>query len=143
MKEKLCLMRDGDVFKPFYGSDLEFLKKCKEHQKILCTTRRSRNPEHHKLVFAIAKCILSNLPSDHLWGKQEPYDLIKAIMIEEKIVNLKLNLDGTLRVEAKSINFESMSQDEFQPVSDAMFKWGAMMLGIEPHDLEKNYMEYL
>ena len=132
-----------DCFLPVYNSDFDFMKTCKYKKPVLCSSRKSRNPRHHKLVYAIAKCVLANLPEGSQWALQQPYDLIKAVHIEEGLVEWKLNLDGTVRAEAKSISFESMSEKEFQPVSDAMFKWGARILKIEQAELEKNYMDYL
>jgi len=151
MKEKLSILRKQitsndvgtDAFFPCYNSDLEFMKRCKPGRQILCSTRRSRNPDHHKLIFAIAKCVIANTHEDSIWSKVTPYDLIKAIMFAEGIVDIYFNLDGTTRAEPKRINFESMSENEFQPVSDAMFKWGAKMLDIGVGELRLNYIEYL
>jgi hypothetical protein len=151
MKEKLSIMRKQitnqdigkDAFFPVYGSDYDFMKKCRYGKEVLCGTKKARNPRHHKLIFAIAKCILANLPEDHRWQGQTPYDLIKAIMISERIVDYKLNLDGSLRAEAKSISFESMDEEQFEPVSKAMFEMGAKMLHIEVDELQKNYLDYL
>ena len=132
-----------DCFLPVWESDFKYMKKCKYGKPILCTPKKSRNPNHHKLVFAIANCVLDSIPEGHQWSGKPPYDLIKAIQLEEGIVEWKLNLDGSVRAEAKSISFESMNEKEFEPVSDAMFKWGARILNIEVVELEKNYMEYL
>jgi len=151
MKEKLSIARVKitnfhiglDCFLPFWESDFAYMKRCTYGKPLLCSSRKSRNPQHHKLVFAVAKCVLANIPNGHQWSGKQPYDLIKAIQIEEGIVEWKLNLDGTVRAEAKSISFESMSEDDFQPVSDAIFKWGAKILGIEVDELEKNYQDYM
>lgn len=150
-KEKISLIKRKitsdmvglDCFYPVYKSDMEYIKKCNYKKPILCSSKKSRNPQHHKLIFAIVKCILDNLPDGHTWNKQLPYDLLKAIMIEEFLLDLKLNIDGSLRPEPKHINFESMDENEFSQVSDAVFKWGSIMLGIEEDELRKNYMEYL
>ena len=151
MKEKMSIVRTKilphhvglDCFFPVYQSDFDYMKTCKYNKPVLTSSIKSRNPQHHKLVFGIAKCVLANLPEGHKWKNKPPYDLIKAIQIEEGIVDWKLNLDGSLRAEAKSIAYESMDEEQFQPVSDAMFKWGAKILKIELVELERNYVEYL
>jgi hypothetical protein len=151
MKEKLCILRKKivhedigkDAFFPVYNSDYEFMKRCKIGKEILWRTHKSRNAKHHKLIFAIAKCVIANMPEGSIWAKQEPYELIKACMVAEGIVDIKYNLDGTTRGEAKSIAFESMAEDEFQAVSDAVFWWGAELLEIEENLLRRNYIDYL
>lgn len=150
-KEKICLIKRPitrsmtglDCFMPVYESDFQFMQKCKYEKSILTTSRRSRNPKHHKLVFAIARCVIANLPDGHFFKNQKPYDIIKAIQIKNSIVDYKVNFDGSVRAEAKSISFESMTEDEFSPVSDIIFKDCAELLGIEESELRLNYQDYL
>ena len=151
MKEKICItkrkisgnMIGMDCFLPVYMHDIRFMEKCNANKPFLISIRKARNYRHHKLVFAVARCVLASLPHGHYLSFLTPYDLIKAIMIDAGIVDWKINIDGTMRMEAKSLNFESMSQAEFEPVSKAIFKIGAAILKIEVHELEKNYLEYL
>lgn len=128
---------------PCYNSDAKFLNRCKEGKPELMSHRESRNPKHHKLIFAIARCIKDQLPENNILKNFSNKDLIKAIMYEEKIVDEFINIDGTKRFEAKHLNFEDMDEREFIPVSDAMFKWGAHLLNIEESELRENYKEYL
>ena len=120
-----------DAFFPVYNSDYEVMKKTPIGKDILCSSHRARNPKHHKLIFAIAKCVIENVDENSIWSKQKPIDLIKAVMVAEGVIDIKYNIDGSARPEAKHISFESMSEDDFIPVSDAMFKWGAQLLRIE------------
>jgi hypothetical protein len=151
MKEMLCLKKvkikkehiGRNCFYPVYGSDRDMLGKCNYDDPVLCSTRKVRNPRHHKLIFAIAKCVIANLPDENLWSKATPYFLIKSIMFAEGIVDEYTNLDGTKRLEAKHINFATMDEDEFQKVSDAVFKWGAKLLEIDEQNLRVNYFDYL
>lgn len=128
---------------PVYNSDIKFLNRCKINKPILISHRKSRNPNHHKLIFAIAACIIDNLPDEHFWKKFSSYNLIKAIMWEEKIIDMNPNIDGTFRMEPKHINFEDMDEEEFILVSDAIFKHGSKFLNIEEYELRKNYKRYL
>ena len=137
-------MKNSDnTLTPLYRSDIEIIDKLKIGDKVFCTIKKARNYNHHKLIFAIAKCILANLPEGHYLENQQPYDIIKAVMLDAGIVDFKMNIDGTPRIEPKSIAFENMNEDEFQPVSDAMFQVGAMLLEVEEIEFRKNVGDYL
>ena len=144
---KVCLLKikvKGEyLFKPLYNSDREFINKCKEDKPILVSHRRARNPKHHKLIFAIANCIKANLPEDHFFYYALPIDIIKAIMLDAGIVEYKHNLNGTVRAEPKSIAFENMSEDDFEPVSDIIFKTAARLLNVAENAFRANVGDYL
>lgn len=151
LKEKLCLIKKRitkydigqDALFPMYNSDREFVKKTESDKEILCSSHQARNPRHHKLIFAIAKCVIDNLPDDHFLAKASAYEFIKACMIAEGIVDTYYNLDGTVRFEPKSVSFQSMDREEFEKVSDAIFKHGAILLDAKEDHLRENYSNYL
>jgi hypothetical protein len=151
VKEKLCLIKKyitkddvgQPVYFPVYNSDREITGKINSGCELLCAIHKPRNARHHKLIFALAKCVIANLPDEHFFSKASSYEFIKAVMIAEGITVSVYNLDGTKRLEPKSIAFESMCGDEFEKVSDAMFKWGAQLLNCTEKDLIQNYHEYL
>jgi hypothetical protein len=136
-------MKNPGRFVPVNPSDINLVNQIKDGEQFLISIKKNRNPKHHKLIFGIAKCILSNLPEGHFLENQMPYDIIKAIMLDAGIVEYKLNLNGTTRAEPKSISFENMNEEEFEPVSNVIFEVGAKILGIEKHELEVNYLDYL
>jgi len=150
-KEKVCLIKRPitramvgfDCFMPVYESDFQFMQKCRYNKPVLTNSRRSRNPQHHKLIFAIARCIKNNLPEGHFLEHSTPYEIIKAIMLQNKIVDFYMGVDGQVVFEAKSISYESMDEDEFSDISDVIFKTGAEILGIEEAELRLNYMDFL
>jgi len=151
MKEKLCITRVKitpghvglDCFLPVFESDFDMMQKCKYGQEILNSSRRPRYPRHHKLVFALANCAIKNAKSGSILEKMTAYDFIKACMMAEKIVDPTFNFDGSIDYVPKNINFEDMDEDEFEPVSDAIFKWVAIYLEVEEHLLRDDYEYYL
>ncbi len=151
MKEKLCITRVKitpkhvglDCFLPVFESDFEMMNKCKYGQEILNSSRRPRYPRHHKLVFALANCAIKNAKEGAILEKMTAYDFIKACMKAEQITNCTFNFDGSIDYEVKHINFEDMDEDEFEPVSDAVFKWTAFYLEVEENLLRKDYEYYL
>ena len=132
-----------DCFLPVFESDFNFMLKCKNGQEILTSSTRPRYPRHHKLIFALANCAIKNAKSGSILERMIAYDFIKACMKAEKIVDMTFNFDGSIDYEAKSISFEDMNEDEFEPVSDAVFKWTAHYLEVEEHLLRDDYEFYL
>lgn len=151
MKEKLCTLkrkvtRDDigkDALFPYYNSDIEFLKKCKDGSELLTNSEKKRNPRHHKLVFAMARCTIDNAPDDSIVSRMQPYDFIKEVMYVNGMVDMKLRLDGTPYYAVKSINFASMDEEQFEPVSAIISQECARILGIEVEEFRKNYIYYL
>lgn len=139
----------GSVFAPAYGEDQKVVAKYGDGQIVRVDIHKPRNPEHHRLVFALAKLTLENMPETNKWSliykenpHTTPYLFIKAIMLDMGLVDIYLNLDGTVRKQPKAINFEDMDEDEFQHVSNAMFETCAKVLNVSVDDLHKNYMEF-
>ena len=151
MKEKLCTIKrkitsediGKDAMFPYYNSDLDFLKKCKDGSELLTSTEKRRNPRHHKLIFAMARCTIDNAPEGSVISRMQPYDLIKELMFVNGMVDMKFRLNGDAYYEAKSISFSSMDEETFQPVSDIISQECARVLGIEVEEFRKNYINYL
>ena len=147
MKLALIKRPDNSLY-PCYRSDLEAVQRVKDGRIVLVDFRNPRNAKHHKLIFALAKCTLDNMSGawNELYLRNPngaPYLFIKALVMEIGETEIEPNLDGTFRTVPKSISFESMSEDEFQPVSDALFTVCARTLNIDVETLRKNYLEYL
>lgn len=151
MKLALIKRPDNSLY-PCYRSDLEAVQRVKDGRIVLVDFRNPRNAKHHKLIFALSRCTLDNMnEQEHpawceLYRRNPngaPYLFIKALVMEIGETEIEPNLDGTFRTVPKSISFELMSEDEFQPVSDALFTVCARTLNIDVDTLRKNYLEYL
>jgi len=146
MRINLVKRHDG-TFIPAYNSDAEKCAKMKPATYAM-SWKRERNPRHHALVFGMARCTLENMsgPWNSAYMRDRngtPYEFLKAIMIEIGQVDISMKLDGTPRPMVKSLAFEQMSEDEFQPISDAISEKCAEVLGVEVDEFRKNYQEYL
>jgi hypothetical protein len=146
MRINLVKRPDGS-FLPAYNSDKEQCDKMKPAVYAFDWSR-ARNPKHHALVFAMARCTLDNMEGP--WNRAymadrngTPYEFIKAVMIEIGQINISMKLDGTPRTMEKSLKWESMSEEEFQPISDAIAAKCAEVLGVDVVDFNRNYKEYL
>jgi hypothetical protein len=146
MRINLVKRPDGS-FIPAYNSDKEKCDKMKPATYAF-SWQRERNPKHHALVFAMARCTLENM--EGAWNRaymndknNTPYEFLKAIMIEIGQVEVSMRLDGTPRPMVKSLKWEQMNETEFQPISDAIAEKCAEVLGVDIDDFNRNYKEYL
>jgi len=128
---------------PFYNSGLDWINKQKQGQQILLEYRKARNPKHHALIFGLANCTIANLPEESVWSTKTAYEFIKALQLEIGDTEQYLTFTGELIQVPKSLKFESMSETEFEKISDAMFKVCANVLKIEVEELKRNYINYL
>lgn len=147
----VAIIRADNTIAPAYTSDIEIVQKIrgsKTEKMVLLEHRRSRNPKHHRLVHAMAKCTLDNMsgPWAQMYERDPsgaPHRFIKAVMHEIGIVEVLPNLDGTMRTETQSIAFENMDEDEFQPVSNAIAEVCAKTIGVTVDEFCRNYPRYL
>jgi hypothetical protein len=133
----------SETWLPVYNTDKVILSKKDPNKIYACDIWEARNIKHHKLIFALANCVLNNLPDDHFYKNYSAYDFIKLLMIEIGQFKEILRRDGQLILIPNSLKFECMSEEEFQPISDAVFKICAGILKITVEELRKNYIEYL
>jgi len=150
---RIQLMRKEEnpgVFFPYSDRDGAALRKFGFRKVLSAEVRQPRNPDHHALVFALARCTLENLPEGNEWSKlyirnphTAPYAFIKAMMLEIGEYDERMDIHGEVYRTPKSIAFESMDEMAFEPISEAMFKICAHMLKIPVDMLCKNYKDYL
>lgn len=148
MKVILSKREDGS-FVPAYTEDKAICDKMKG--EVVFKYGKARNPRAHALAFALAKCTLENLPERYtFWHDayennkhQAPYMFIKALEIEIGQTIPYQRPDGTVGMIPKSIAFESMGEEEFQPLLSMLMKQCAKYLGISEVELQRNYINYL
>ena len=140
---KVQLIRKGIQLLPYAEQDREIISNLDNNYIWKVDIKKSRNPAHHALVFGLARCTIANAPEDSSFGNFTPYQFIKALMLEIGQTDNMMYLSGEVVQIPKSIAFENMSEDEFTPISEAMFKVCAGVIGVEVTELRKNYIEYL
>lgn len=102
--------------------DAELLKHIKLGDPTRMTFVRVRNYEFHKKFFALLDLafdywepVPSLLPGQEGWEIEKNKDAFrKDLIIMAGFSNIYFRLDGTARVEAKSIAFPNMSEDTFE-----------------------------
>jgi exo-beta-1,3-glucanase (GH17 family) len=135
---KVFLVKKGMNLAPAYSSDLEHLNTLKNNVVYRADLKRPRNVKHHKKLFALLNCFIDN---------QEHYSSVDEILVALKIaygyIDKVKDFYGNEHVVVKSISFESMSQDDFEPFYDFAINLLANYLGCTAEELGGNIEEYL
>lgn len=129
------IKRDGH-FQPLYNSDQEAYNKLKNNVQYMAEIKQPRNPDHHRKIFALSKCVISNLPESSVWQGKEPYALIKAIELQTGYVETMVKLSGEVLLIPESISFESWDQEKFAEFYKKAVPILAGMIGVTIDELE-------
>jgi hypothetical protein len=136
-------MKHDGRFTPLYNSDKEAYDKLKNNVQYMAKIKQPRNIKHHKLAFALAKCVIVNLPEDSIWSGKEPYALIKAIELQLGYVEPMVKLSGEVLLIPESISFESWGQDKFAEFYSKAVPILAAMINVTVEELEEGSAEFM
>ena len=140
---KIFFMKKEERFSPLYNSDSEAYFKLKNNVQYMAEIKQPRNLEHHKKCFALAKCVIANLPESSVWQGKEPYALIKAIELQTGYVETMVKLSGEVLLMPESISFESWGQDKFAAFYNKAVPIMANMIGVTVEELEEGSIEFM
>ena len=135
---KLQVYKVKDYLVPAFNSDYEIFKKMPLDEPFYIEYKKSRNPAHHRMFFALMKLAFEN---------QELFDdmdtMRKCLLIECGYVDELINsITGQVFITAKSISFGSMDQVEFNEIYTNVRNYIAKWLGVSNEDLEDNINQY-
>jgi len=108
-----------------------WLSKTKLGQGVLIDPRRPRNINHHRKLFALLTIAVENWPIEIT--KEALLGLIKLKTGHADPIK---SADGMIYHIPKSINFESMGQDEFNPFYESALNLIALALGVDAETLD-------
>ena len=122
----------GPALYPCHDPDEDYLKTLPRSQPLRVKVSKVRNYEFHKKFFALLNYAFEmwepepgeNQPA---WAKhitpEKNFDRFrKDIIILAGFREVSYRVNGDVRVEAKSISFANMSEDEFGELYEAAFK---------------------
>ena len=136
--EIYCTKQLNGSFIPNYSSDREQADKLKTGEVLRFTIKRPRNYQFHKKYFALIKLGFDN---------QDQFKNIdrfrEAVTIESGYREVKGNIDGSTRVEAKSISFASMDQYEFNDLYKATLNVIISVIGCTTEEIEQNLIDFM
>lgn len=128
---------------PYYKSDMNDFEKLFNNVVYFIDIKKPRNILHHKKLFAVAKCVIANMPENSVWHNKAPYSLIKAAEMQAGYVDEQIRLDGEVVFIPQSIKFENMDQAEFHILYDKIINIFAVMLNTTVKDLEDYSLEFI
>lgn len=111
----------------------EWLAKTKLRQGVLIDPRRPRNINHHRKLFALLNLAVENWPYDDPISTDALLGVLKISAGHFEAVQTK---DGISKI-PKSIAFERMSQDEFDPFYKHAIDIISRVLGVDIETLEQ------
>lgn len=104
------MMKVAGGWVPASAVDEDLLQTYKAGQVIKATIKRPRNGAHHRKMMALLQVVFAN---------QDKYDTLQDLLVEIKLkaghYEEHVTMKGKLIYLPKSINFSSMTQDEFVP----------------------------
>jgi hypothetical protein len=153
MSIELNLVWKGNCFVPASDQDMELCLKLKNGQVIYAKWTRKRNSLFHRKFFALLGVGFDSwepepLEGDDLkWGApQKNFDRFRRdVTIAAGYYEAVYDLNGRLRLEAKSISFGKMEQDEFEKLYSNVINvfLGKILKNYNRDDLDKIVQDIL
>jgi len=112
----------GGVIAAVSDIDAEKLTKLKSFEIYEFSVKRTRNPQFHKKVFALFNFSFHYWKSDReFMDEAGQFDVFRAqLTVMAGYYDAYYKLDGSTRVEAKSLSYGNMSQQEFEAFYSAL-----------------------
>lgn len=114
----------GGQLIPASDMDAERMTKFKTGEMYKVEMKLPRNPEFHKKVFSFFQFCFAHWKADREFmdeiGQFEVFR--KHLTVLAGFYNEYFNLNGDVRIEAKSLAFDSMDQDQFERVYQALIQ---------------------
>lgn len=112
----------GGVLHPASDIDAESLQKFKTGEHYQIEIKRSRNPQFHRKVFAFFNFCFEHWASDREFmneqGQREVFRNHLTVLAGYRTEHF--NLKNEVRIEAMSLSFASMSQEDFEQCYQAL-----------------------
>lgn len=108
MATELLLMREGNALAAAEQTSFEAIQGMKHGEYVTATVRRSRNPRHHRKLFALLKVVLEG---QDLFPTTD--DLLRALKLATGLFDTGKTIEGITYTIPRSINFASMDQATF------------------------------
>ncbi len=116
--------RQGGTLTPWDDYALEELAKFKTNEVYEVEIKRVRNPSFHRKVFSFFQFCFWHWKGDNEFQSEaKQFDVFrKHLTVLAGFHESFYKIDGSVRVEAKSLSFGSMSQSEFEECYHALIQ---------------------
>ena len=134
---KITIHKQGDVFYPFDNDSFEYAKTISENSTFIVDIKRSRNPLFHRRAFACFKELYDMIDTE---SDFEPWRKMLTILAGYRTDFASVDKAGktTVYVQATSLAFENMDEDEFKTCFSAIVNAFGHRYGrkLSPDDLD-------
>jgi len=123
---KVSLIKTQGGFVPANDESKEYTEECRHGQLVSCQISKPRNPKFHRKYFALLDTVFNwweppyqeSELLEHRYGKPEANRerFRKELLIMAGFAEPVINIRGEYKLEAKSISFANMDDDEFHKV---------------------------
>lgn len=117
----------GGTFVPAFEFESTALQKFKNNEQYEVEIKNPRNPQFHKKVFAFFNFCFEHWSADKTdwkyFDEKEQFNRFRkdlTILAGYKVVTYKL--DGSFNIEAKTLKYSGMEQDEFERCYTALIQ---------------------
>lgn len=128
--------KQGDVAVPVGDVSREYFSAIKDGAEFIAETRGARNVKQLHMWWVLCGLLAEN--DRDYETKEKASDGLKIAL---KHVDTFLDRTGKLHIWPKSISFESMTQEEFNPLFKAAIDKVAEWLGSAPAEVQKRFNE--
>lgn len=124
MKVEMVKMQGG-TFCPVDENQAEVLKKFRNGEQYEVEIKLTRNPQFHRKVFSFFKFCFEHWAADKTdwkyFDERKQFDTFrKHLTVLAGFKDVSYTIDGLVRVEAKSLSYGNMEQDEFEQCYNAL-----------------------
>lgn len=114
----------GGVLIPVNDMELEKLNRFKSGEQYQVEIKLTRNPHFHRKVFAFFNFCFEHWSSDmEFVSESMQFDLFRQnLTVLAGFHNQFHKIGGGIRIEAKSLSFSSMTQEEFEECYNALIQ---------------------
>lgn len=118
------IKQPGGLLSPASDMELEKLNKFKTGEQYTVEIKLTRNPSFHRKVFAFFNfCFEFWKGENDFVSESRQFDVFRQNLTVLAGFYVKYyNIHGGVRVEAKSLSFSSMSQEEFEECYNALIQ---------------------
>ena len=116
------IKQPGGMLIPASDFDAQKLTKFRTGEQYVVDIKLTRNPGFHRKVFAFFNFCFAHWSSDREFlSESKQFDVFRAhLTVLAGFYESHYNINGDVRIEAKSLSYSSMTQEEFEECYNAL-----------------------
>lgn len=128
--------KEGKVAVPVGAASIQYFEALKDGEEFMAETKGARNLKQLKLWWSLCALVAE---SGHVYDTREKAST--GLKYACHHVDTFMEADGRLRISPKSIAFESLAQEDFDPIFREAVNKVLEWLGTAPKDLADKFFE--